>query len=160
MDTINLSPLTDVACIIRDATDFISLSSASRPQRALQLTFLPTWLTNFVVACGLAHFMAAYSGLRWRLWSLYARLFVCLYTWHSVTDNLLSLLSVRARYYAFGVLTLSVGWEKGHAHTIWLRQYRFIWGWLPHLPSWWYGNVTHPVEMLKKTSFALLLLLF
>ena len=33
-----------------------------------RLTFLPAWLTNLVAACGLAHSMAAYGGLRWRLW--------------------------------------------------------------------------------------------
>jgi len=31
---------------------------------------LPAWLTNLVAACGLAHSMAAYGGLRWRLWGL------------------------------------------------------------------------------------------
>ena len=35
--------------------------------QALRLTFLPAWLTNLVAACGLAHSMAAYGGLRWRL---------------------------------------------------------------------------------------------
>ena len=31
---------------------------------------LPAWLTNLVAACGLAHSMAAYGGLRWRVWGL------------------------------------------------------------------------------------------
>jgi len=31
---------------------------------------LPAGLTNFVTACGLAHFMAAYGSLRRRLWGL------------------------------------------------------------------------------------------
>jgi len=29
--------------------------------------FLSAWLTNLVAACGLAHSMAAYSGIRRRL---------------------------------------------------------------------------------------------
>jgi len=36
-------------------------------------TFLPSWLTNFVAACGLACSMVAYGGLRWRLWGLLVR---------------------------------------------------------------------------------------
>ena len=36
----------------------------------LQLRFSPAWLRNFVVACGLAHSMAAYGGLRRRHWGL------------------------------------------------------------------------------------------
>jgi len=35
--------------------------------RDLRLTFSPTWLRNFVAACGLARSTAAYGGLRRRL---------------------------------------------------------------------------------------------
>jgi len=47
--------------------------------RVLRLTFLPAWLTNFVAACGLARFMAAYGGLRKRFWGLVVNWLVIIY---------------------------------------------------------------------------------
>ena len=64
--TLSSNAILSIILIILEAENF-----KLRRLMGLMATFLPAWLTNLVAACGLAHSMVAYGGLRWRLWGLF-----------------------------------------------------------------------------------------